>query len=301
MIFAERFETRQAFIVGFAVLLAVIVNDYFSFSHAAWMVVGALIVAQLARGAPLRQSLIYCVVMLVFAILLPPYVIDATRNRLIDIGMGALIGVLFQQILFPMKIYPAFRVGVLPILRLLQNDLQREIYFFSHQLSKQIYLQQSSERMIALLQSDSLYPEWVYAVGFNPGLRAGFRFFLIQLESIVEIFFSLHALIGAVSDAIDLDVISSEIGVVLKNNEYLFGTLIDHLSECKSQKTNNSIDLTGDIVALENALEQCVPVSLELLTIAPSAMILIAIVRDLKDLREILLLLIESSMGNDAL
>jgi hypothetical protein len=135
----------------------------------------------------------------------------------------------------------------------------------------------------ALQSQEGVYPEWVFEVGFNPGLRGGFRFFLVNLDRIIEIYYSLDALARSGFDAGIMQDMSACLKKSLEKNIELMTILCE--------MTNDS-DYTSDIVDLEKVLRQNIPDNLELLDISTEYVKLTALVRDIKDIREILLQLV---------
>lgn len=53
------FTFRHCSCVVFATLLALLITHYFSYSGEYWLVLSAFLVSQTTRGTPLRQGLIY--------------------------------------------------------------------------------------------------------------------------------------------------------------------------------------------------------------------------------------------------
>lgn len=230
---------------------------------------------------------------------------DLLQNRFVDIIIGTVIGILCGQLIFPIKLAKEFSRSVIPILQILNAYSQVLTKGFLRQEGSQTELSYELENEIAkekdhlemILQASSgNYPEWVYEVGFNPGLRAGFRFFLINLERITEICFSMNYLATQSADATLLQNLTVTMEEVTKKNSELFQILIHYFETNKLGDIQS--DFTSDIAELEKTLQQVVPSTLELLDISPYYLTLTAFVRDLKDLRTILLQLVMSLPNN---
>jgi hypothetical protein len=286
------FSTRHALGVSLSVLFAVLINYYFSLSAEGWMIISAFLVSQTTRGTPLKQSLTYLFIIFVIVCMVSTNSMELIHDRAFDTVIGGLIGILFGVFFFPVRIYAEFCLGMTPVFKALIEYSQVFSQSFTHRTYRKMLINKKWQIEAALSDRQGMYPEWVYEVGFNPGLRSGFRFFLVNLEYMTEIFFSLTYLMGRDVDAALLSEFSDGIANVMQKNEVLLQTLIDYLSGNKMINTNICEDFTSDMVELEKTLNQFIPGSLELLDISPDYIILTALVRDLKDLRALLLQLI---------
>lgn len=204
--------------------------------------------------------------------------------------IGGFIGIIYVQIVFPVKIAQEFSKGVVSLLKILSEYSEIIAEQFLTRSTNQIISTKSIKKI--LQAQESLYPEWVYETGFNPGLRSGFRFFLLKLEQITEIFFSMEYLSQRPVDPFLLNECKKFITDVMQKNQELFQILIAYLT----QNTQMSVptNLTSDIVMLENILDHLIPQHLELIDVSESNLIITAFVRDIKDMRAILIELIKS-------
>lgn len=196
---------------------------------------------------------------------------------------------LLSWFFFPPKQARDFCAGVIPTIDALANYL-RSVSVGSI----------TSDAEYTLLQSfmSRTYPEWVYGSGFNPGLRSGFRHFLIQLEHAADLccsmafWFKSHSLE-------DKSELLKAIRASLKVNVGLLAGLsrtMHHHAEKTPRPVNDmNVDFVSDITELENTLQKRVPGSLELLDMSQEYVQMTALVRDVKDLREVLLLLVNSA------
>jgi hypothetical protein len=281
-----RYDTRQAIKAGMTVCLALIIGHLFLFTHEGWMAITALLLAQTTRGAPARQGLIYFFFIACIAFVLPPHDYNMMRSRIVEIALGALLAMGLNAWVLPVRIYEEFRIGVLPILRALLTDMRalartlEKPHQLAHFTAEQYYIE------TVLAETQGLYPGWVYEVGFNPGLRSGFRFFLIQLERMTEILFSLHYVMQQCASVGAEVTFSAEATPVLENNMLLCHNLIRHF-QGEGLPEQGETDFVGDITLLERTLQQHVPVPMELLEMSPAYLPFVALVRDLKDMREL--------------
>ncbi len=281
-----RYNVRQAIKAGMTVCFALILGHLFLFTHEGWMAITALLIAQTKRGAPTRQGLIYFFFIACIAFVLHPHDYDMMRGRIVEIALGALLAISLNAWILPVRLYEEFRIGVLPILQALLMDMRALTRALEkpHQLAQFTAEQHHIE--IVLAETQGLYPEWVYAVGFNPGLRSGFRFFLIQLERMTEILFSLHYVMQQCASVGAEVTFSAEVIPVLDNNILLCHHLIRHF-QGEGLPEQGETDFVSDITLLEHTLQQHVPVPMELLEMSPAYLPFVALVRDLKDMREL--------------
>jgi hypothetical protein len=187
------------------------------------------------------------------------------------------ISTYFSKVIFSVNLPAAFRAGIIPLLKVLVAS--------SHNLNAI-----SVANLLQALQDQ--YPEWVYSRGFNRGLRASWRFFLIRLERIVELFLSMAYLATRQIDPILLQDLNGRITDSMQKNQELLEILLSYFEKDESKTTHSNY--TDDIKELEQALQRLLPPNLELLDISPDYVTLTALVRNLKDLRTLLLQLVKS-------
>lgn len=218
------------------------------------------------------------------AILFPVGNTRLMHYDLTDALMGVAIGVLIPQFILRVKPNKEFKNAMADTLQLLLDYSQSLTEYLTKPDTKKNILVRKNK----LEQNSQL--EWVYEVGFNPGLRSGYRFFLINLEKIVEIFFAIdYLLTQQMHDEIS-DSLKDKILVVMNRNQELVILLLNYFKD--RQMPAPTAELTKDLIELEDVLHREVPENLELLGISPHYVRLAALVRDLRDLRELLLQLI---------
>ena len=289
------YDMRQISSIILALFASVIVNHYFAWTQEGWLIISAIMMSLITRGNTLNRDFIYFVFLSLIAILVPPHQLMQIRYRIVDVSLGASIALVLNQWIFPVDLYREFRLGLLPILHALNAYLETIPLVLAHPHQAALLKEKKIDIQKTLIEKKGHYPEWVYAIGFNPGLRAGYRYFLIQIEKACEICFALHFLISDCSRKNMTIPFLDEMNHVLVKNSMLCLTLINHFNENPYPKFSTDSDFKQDILMLEEALQHAVPYSVEWLDLAPSTLPLVAIVRDLKDLREILLQLILST------
>lgn len=335
---------KNAMSVSICVVMAVIIDCYFSFSKEYWIILSAFLVNQTTRGTAVRQGLIIFMtifsaieiasllylyvqsefiyfilyaffiisgyvtfvnrpqsgrsyffessffIIILLALLTPVKSADFVRFRVFDISIGALIGILGSVMVLPVRLDKEFGLGIIPILESLREYANALAACFMA-IDKNHDMKEYKQIVELTLQSQpGMYPEWVYEVGFNRGLRSGFRFFLVNLERVVELYFSMNYLLARQVDP--LGEVNDHLVQALKKNNELLEILIHYFQKNKLLETQS--DFTSDMIELEKALSQFVPNNLELLAITPNNLLLTALVRDMRDLRGLLLQLVKA-------
>lgn len=316
---------RNAIKMSVALLLAFIANVYFSFSHEYWLALAAFCVTYESLNQPIRHALIawvimiaaiFCAAILQFyslplslIVLLMLLLISSAifilkhswsihvraglvlfvlmmtiavmwlpdtatlRDRINAVCIGGLIGLVSSLLIFPFKPNIAFRQGIIPVLKKL------------HEYSRHLVTVEKINLENALIFSP--YPEWVYETGFNPGLRGGFRFFLVHLEQIVDLYFALQS-----HHIHQQKQLPEEFSRALDNNSQLIAMLINYF--VTNQVVQTDLDFTSDLTAMENVARDLIPANIEILDLTPEYLQISAVVYTVKDIRKQLLQLLNS-------
>jgi hypothetical protein len=256
-----------------------------------FMVTSYTIFVSTPLAGPHFLALIMFPILFMTATLSTNHVLETTQAKIFDIVIGSAIGFLCINLLSPMRAAKGFKEEVLPVLHLLHDYLEELALFL--QRTRATPTQLFEKKMLietTLTNQQGPYPEWVYEVGFNFGLRAGFRFFLIQLERIIEVAFSMEYFVFSRIDPFLLENLLPLLVTAMRNNQNMITLMIHYFSNYPFQ--NSEHHFTEDIVALENALGQMLPHTLELIDISKSNLLIVGLVRNIRDMRELLLQLI---------
>lgn len=282
---------RQSLISLVAIVAAMVIASLLSMNAAltlaAYVLVtgffvlsGYLIFMEEAEFSSRFYSILYFSLILLAAICLPAHFQETMQGRFFDVGIGAVIGIACSQWVLPLRVESEFRAGLLPVLKALSD--------YSDALAEHIFQRQQNLPRFPFVA----FPEWVYEAGFNPGLRSGFRFFLIHLERVADIFCSLTYLFSQPVEQDLLQKIEGDMLDAMQKNRELLTILTEYFAH--NQIKNTDADFTSDIAQLEKTLQSVLPESLEFLEISPQYITLTACVRDIKDMRELLLQLVMS-------
>ncbi|HEU5281631.1 MAG TPA: hypothetical protein VFU82_06610 [Gammaproteobacteria bacterium] len=168
----------------------------------------------------------------------------------------------------------AFKEGVLTVLRCERayfSALSESLHGASSPL-EEVRLNLMKE--IALARG--LYPEWVFARGFNVDLRASYRYFLLTLDRVHDAIFAAHEVLMQQVEPEILSHFLPELQLIIRHHLALVEVLIVFF------ETGAWVDLSstnGDISSLEQRLQASHPH-------------LLLWVRDQADIRDSLLQLI---------
>ncbi len=244
-----------------------------------------IIAMALTQSAHTKNNIFLLSFFLIFMVfLLLPH--SAWRDCFVGCVVGNVIGIFCSVLVLAGNFEDEFSRGVLPSLQAMDKNLEGLQQIIDKDDEKDVSQKIFKLQRIGGVQQNA-YPEWVFNAGFNPGLRSGSRFFLIKLEQAQE---ALCALNYLVLRDLQIDILRDQTSLFVKSlqgNRDLLATLIHYFQK----KTMPALqqDFTSDISALETVLQKTVPPKLELLEIAPEYLALTAFVRELKDLRQLLL------------
>jgi len=199
--------------------------------------------------------------------------------------LGGAIGLIGSYVIFPVKLYSEFKLSLLPILHALIEYAKAQRSYFnvkSNDLTKQKY-----DLQILFVASGNNYPDWIYEPGFNPALRSGFRYFLIKIERVIELFYSIDLCLHDEKLKSIISILEKEIDVVIEKNQELLTIIYNYFSN-KIMDIGAS-DYVSDMVDLEKKLQKHIPLQIEVLDISPEYICLTSLVKNLKNTREVLI------------
>lgn len=141
-----------------------------------------------------------------------------------------------------------FKEGVIAVMQA-ERDYFRVLGEVLSHKSATSRLDDAAWALRAVLASPrGLYPEWVFDFGFNYGLRAGFRFFLIQIDRLNDLIFSSHALFLHKIENDDWEGIAETLIRVATGHEALLSVMIEFFETEHWQDAN--MDVVSDASAL---------------------------------------------------
>ncbi len=202
-----------------------------------------------------------------------------------DVLIGAAIGIISNLILLPRRVDTEFREKILPVVKVC-ND------YFSL-IIDQLLQQENKQFDNAALENALLkLPDWVYQRGFSGVFQKGYRFFLIKIEQISDVLFSMHHLVRYQYDKELIAKIRPPLLQYVEHVNQFFSSIVTVL-ELKTL-TDAPSDLENEMNELQKQFFSIVPSSLELLDMRRDYVYLAAFVYNLMDLRKLLLKLGEA-------
>lgn len=127
--------------------------------------------------------------------------------------------------------------------------------------------------------------EWVFAPGFSPGLRAGFRSYLLQIERTVELLHHLERSVECIKP--DHELYACFISCMSVNKELLH--LLRAFFEGRGMQHDDTVDWMRDLQLLEQLIEKRCPSIARAVHIHARDLQLIDVMYACKELRQVLL------------
>lgn len=274
--------------------LAFIVNRYYSFSHEWWLPLATFMVMLTDTGSAIYQGVIrYIVLLLVMGMLSWIFKSDEwVHVRAYDITLGALIGIVVNSAIFPDRVDVLFRQAVEPILKCYIAYLQSII----HLLLTQEKLPADKQK-IRLEKALQKLPTWVYETGFDLALQKGHRYFVMKVNEVSEILFSMHHLARYPFSHELLEVITTPLSESGKKGEQFFHALNNALN--LQFVSTEFIDFYQEIENMENNFRKKVPLSVDVLDISKEYVYLIEFIYHFRELHDILIKMAEALNNED--
>jgi hypothetical protein len=278
--------------ISLAIFLAILLGHFFAMSEKFWIPLSALIVMQTPIGSTVFHGLQRFIVLMLFVILGSIILLQAELiyPRVCDVAFGTLIGMVFNLVFFPERPDVEFRFRVIPILNAYSNYLSSigDVMLRLPDAEK-IAREKRKEVELQLLNQ---FPRWVYESGLAITLRQGHRHFLVMVDKIGMLLFSMHR---EASHRLDADMRSS-LALPLKNNiemvQKMIATIVAILSLDRPKAMPE--DVIPEDNSLEKIFQKCIPPSIELLELSKDYMSFGAFLSDLRDLKLSLLKLLEA-------
>jgi len=276
--------------LSMAIAIVIILHYYLFLTNIYWVLLSAILASLPTHGSIMRRGFIILFILFIVVIIMQFFVPIIVHDRMIDVIFGVAIGT-FCQLIWPINLVQEFSEDILPVLQQVADYLETSILHFS----EKEYSQEWFEKKINLekmLSKKIAYPEWVFATGFNPGLRGGFRFFLIHLDRIIELLFALTYLLDRFITQHTNQMMRDLIIHSMKVHHEIFNILINYFKH--NQLGYFSIDYDSDIATLDKTIWQILPARLEGIDLSEEPLTLLALVRNIKDTRRWLLKLLSA-------
>ncbi len=266
-----------------AFVIALIVNNYISFTDEGWIIMTAVFVMLTSIGSAFYQGLIRF--FLLGGMVLIASLVFSTMTvaliRLDDIAIGAFIGIMANVTILPDRVDAEFRLGLIPLLK------SYNAYFTSIiELLVQNNTVPAEQAKIEVEKQLQQLPAWVHEVGFDIHMQKSYRYFFMKMSQISEILFALHYLSR---HPFSMALLERTQGLflqcVLKVNQFILALI----TLLELQKLAEGVDdFEEEIALIERDFNQNMPTSLGLLDIEKECIYFAELIYGLKDFRRAL-------------
>jgi hypothetical protein len=275
---------RHALSMLIALLVAFIINFYFSISHEYLIPLAAIIVMLTSVGNLIYQGLKRFLLLIVITIILS--VIFASTSHLYarigDICIGAVIGIVINLGVLPRRSDIEFRAALLPLLKAYSIYVVSIVDLLVQKNKKEI----EAQKINIEFQLQEL-PTWVYAKGFDSGLKKGHQYFLMKTYQVSEILFSMHNIARNNFDNNIIKKVREPLQECAQCAHKFFNAL-QTVFELK-RLTHGVDDFDSELAKLERKFNSLIPPNMELLDLPNQLVNFYEFIYALKDLRNALI------------
>lgn len=261
-------------------LVSLIVNYFFSFSHEYLIPLAALCMMFTSIGSYVTQGL-QRYLLIVLGVAAYSYFFSSHELlyfRIYDVTIGCAIGIIVNVLVFPRKADAEFRKAILPILIAYENYFTAVIDLF---LGKEVsYIESQQIELELQLQQ---FPFWIYQERFDFRLQTGYRYFLGKMQHVAEILFAMHYTVRQRPDIKIVKKIRAPLLECVTRLQYLFKAMIT-VFELK-KITEGVEDCQAELYELETKLQALMPNYLELIDLPNDFSRIYEFIYGLKDLR----------------
>lgn len=275
---------RRLVSIVFALIISSAVEYYFSMSHDFLVPITAVFVMLTSVGNLVYQGLVRFALIAVFVVILslmlPPH--HLLFLRVYDACLGAFIGIACNLFIFPRQADSEFRGAVLPILKAYNE------YFIA-------IIDSLFEKDIQTLEINKInlekqlvnLPVWVYARGFDLGLKRGHEYFLMKVHHIAEILFAMHHAARCQFDEEVRNTMRKSVYVVAEKIQEFFTALI---TVFQLQKLTEGVDdFEQQLHELDEKFQTLVPDVSEVIDMSQEDISFYQVIYALNDLRKALM------------
>lgn len=278
---------RRLASIFIALMVSLIVSYYLSMSHEYLIPVSALFVMLTSIGNPVYQGvkrfLFLMLIIIALSYLLPPH--QMVYQRIYDVSIGAVIGILVNLLVLPRRADSEFRVAMVPVLKSYQIYFNSIIgVIFNRSIEAEQKIKNSQGQLEYQIQQ---LPSWVNETGFDHRLKKGYQYFLLKTQYIAKILFAMHHAARATFDKETLTTTHDDFYTcVAKINEFF--TALITVFELK--KLNEGVDdFEQQLRKLDNQFQTMLPINLELLDMENDLVCFYELIYGLNDLRSSLI------------
>jgi hypothetical protein len=225
---------------------------------------------------------------LIMLLMLVPFKLSGNIlfDRLHDVVLGGVIGMVAGLVIFPGRPDVDFRKGVIPVLRAYHLYITAITALFFQEENATIDVDNKKAAIENALQSRQVFfPAWVYEKGFNISLREGHRHFLIRVEQMGQVLFAMNFTARyAVTPAL-LEKFRQPILKCVEDYKTIITDLITVLHKAELTTVNSAF--AEDLTYLDNKFETEMAMPFELAETSPDYMHIASFIYGLRDLQTI--------------
>jgi hypothetical protein len=275
---------RRMLSIGGAFVVACVVEYFFSMSHDYLIPIAAIFVMLTPIGNLVYQGVmrffLLVVIIVLLSLILPPH--QMLYTRVYDASLGAVIGIASNLFVFPRQVDSEFRAAVLPMLKAYKAYFAAII---DSVFEKDEATLEASKVMVEVqLQA---FPDWVYAKGFDLGLKKGHQYFLMKLHQIAEILFAMQHAARCRYDEEVRTIMRQPMMVCADKIKYFFDALI---TVFELQKLKEGVeDFEDELHNLDVKFQELIPSGGDLLDMTHDDVLFYEIIYTLNDLRRALI------------
>lgn len=279
---------RQGIIFTTCLLIAVSFAGLISLHHAVGMYIVVPMVFFIA-GTFIAPITYLFMLMFIVSLLMPASSNVLLMDRIVNVMLGSLIGYLIGQFILPVNMIVKLRKGLTPCLSGMFEYCQAVTSRIKHYYDPDKRIDIATNIVELMLSSGGGgYPEWVYEEGFNPGLRTGFRYFLIRIERLMELLMSLNCIADRIHYHHIPDAVMDLMVRCMQTNGILLNMVGQYVAEGIFIEDNET-DFLADVSLLEEEITSILPGSIELIDVTEQYIEVAALLYTIKDLRKTLL------------
>jgi|GEM_PF-3351717 len=279
---AYRCSIRAAIVIFVTVLL----SHYFSSAEKFWMPVTAMLVLLAFQRGHVRAALLSTVSVVILLVLCMPFFPENWLYfRALDIMIGGAIGWAASLFILPVRIDDEFRKNTVPLLQACSSYLSVIVtYVFDRSFEKEVL---DKKNNLEEIWGD--FPSWVFEAGFSANLQQGHRHFLVRLEQIRQILFTLNHLARYNYE----EEILLQLETPMKRYVAQITQLFDAISTVLVlQKLAEGVDdISVSFELLEATFKKVIPYSVESLDIGSDYICLAHLIEELRELGNLLIVL----------
>lgn len=289
-LFPLSFKVRRTFNMVLAIVLAFVLDVYYSTSHHLWVPLTTVIILQLTSRVTLRQVLIRFIAMVMIVVIFAFIFYHRALYALLhDVALGGMVAIIANLVFFPALSDVDFRKAMSAVLQAYGEYL---LAIKALPLQQKQDAEEKKHQLENLQIEATTYPEWVYAPGFNPTMQEGHQYFLATIERVGQVLYAMHYAARQLAYSDLLTKLEEPIEQCVREIEKFLKSICFILEAGKLQPPVSG--LQGSVEALERSFQKEIVVPLELLDVSSDYLSLYALIYGFRDLRNALLRLSET-------